>query len=187
MELSFRAGCPSERPQRQNQTIHSQGMKWQQGAAWHQHGLVCQGWAEFRDVSKPESWSQAGKRSICKCTKIQGDYHHRKNWPDRKPFLCFLWELELGTDFSGINHQGLEYWWHQALTFLLLASICSACEPALLLQQMNCSWLSYKFLLCMTNVVCCSFSKIWVGKMWRWFECQCIRALMGLCTILLQS
>lgn len=34
----------------------------------------------------------------------QGKRIQRRNWPDRKPFICFLRDRELVADFSGHNH-----------------------------------------------------------------------------------
>ena len=157
-------------------------MKWKIGTAWHQYGSVVKKCAEFIDLSKAEGLRQAGKES---------PYRGRK-WPDRKPFIYFLWELELVADFSGHKHLGLEDWgrtkWgHGALTFILLASICSALGPAFLFQQMICIWLSYKFFLWVTNRICCSFRKVWVGKIESWFAYWCCWTLMGHRTVLLKS
>lgn len=66
-----------------------------------------------------------------------------------------------------------------------LPGICYAFESDLLLQQMTCIWLSYKFFLCMTNVVCCSFWKNTVGKIQTWFETSVVGQLMGHHVILL--
>lgn len=69
--------------------------------------------------------------------------------------------------------------------FHFLLGICYAFESALLLQQMTCIWQSYKFLLCMTNVVCCFFWRNTVGKIQTRFETSVVRQLMGRCVILL--
>lgn len=57
------------------------------------------------DVSKPDILvCGQGQEKHLKCTKIQGDYHQRKN--DLTEAFQKPWDLELGTDFSGHNRQG---------------------------------------------------------------------------------
>lgn len=157
-------------------------MKWKIGTVWHQYGIVVKKCAEFIDLNKAEGLRQAGKESI----------YRGRNWPDRKPFIYLLWELDLVADFSGHKHLGLEDWgrtkWrHWALTFMLLASICSAFEPAFYSNKWSVFGQVTNSFLCMTNGVCCSFRKVWVGKIQSQFAYQCRWTLMGHHTILLQS
>lgn len=69
-------------------------MKWKIRTVWLHCGSVVKKCAECVDLSKAESFSQACKEST----------YRGRNGPDRKPFICFLRELELGADILGRNH-----------------------------------------------------------------------------------